>query len=557
MKKNFVVVFALLMGILVSCDKDFNTIGSDVVGAGSYNFEKYPVENIKAYSRPTGAVQSNNLPVNALGVYTDPAFGTSIAHFVTDLQLERSAPDFGFDIDIQSNDSVYIYIPFFSTQTATGSGNEANTFELDSIKGDVNSSFSLKIYHNNYFIRSLDASDPIETQKYFSDEKNLIESGNLGIQLNNSIDTSENDDFLIKNEEIIIYETDGNGAFLDSDDVVTVVDEERVVKERFDPGIWINLDKTFFLQQVLQASDDDLLNNNNFKEHLKGLYFQVAQNSGEEGAMAMLDFSKGYVNIQYHSKDEDTTEAELKKKSFKLNLQGNTINFFDNNFSISDGDEELYLKGANGSVVYLDLFGEIDVKSIDEFGELVSGSNGVPDELDELRAAGVLINDAVLTFTVKQPNIQGEEPKRIYVYDATNNSTILDYRLDSSSAADFKNNKFVFGGFLEIDENDNGIRYRIRLTSHINNLINGDNIEDVKNVVLGISLTDNINTSSSVELKNIVSIPVGVPNSSTEDFENIPQSSIITPLGTVLYGNHPNVDEENKVKLEIYYTNPN
>lgn len=545
MKKNFVVVLLLLTGLLVSCDKDFNTIGSDVVGTGNYNFEKYSVENIKAYSRPTGAVQSNNLPINALGVYTDPAFGTSIAHFVTDLQLERSAPDFGFDIDIQSNDSVYIYIPFFSTQTTTGSGNEANTFELDSIKGDVNSSFSLKIYHNNYFIRSLDASDPTETQKYFSDEKNLIESGNLGIQLNNSIDTSENDDFLIKNEEIIIYETDGNGAFLDSDDVVTVVDEERVVKERFDPGIWINLDKTFFLQQVLQASDDDLLNNNNFKEHLKGLYFQVAQNSGEDGAMAMLDFSRGYINIQYHSKDEDTTEAELKKKSFKLNLKGNTINFFDNNFSISDGDEELYLKGANGSVVYLNLFGED------------SDTDGVADELQNLRDEGVLINDAVLTFTVKQPSIQGEEPKRIYVYDATNNSTILDYRLDSSSAADFKSNKFVFGGFLEIDENDNGIRYRIRLTSHINNLINGDNIEDVKNVVLGISLTDNINTSSSVELKNMVSIPVDAPNSSTAEFENIPQSSIITPLGTVLYGNHLNVDEENRVKLEIYYTNPN
>lgn len=551
MKKSLVLVLAII-GLMVSCDKDYNTIGSEILGDGNYDFEKYLVEHIKAYSRPTGSVQSNNLPMNALGVYTDtnPEFGVSSAHFVTDLQLERSAPDFGYDIDIQSNDSVYIYIPYFYDSSEVDTDAEGNrTFnKLDSIYGDLDSSINLKIYHNDYYLRNYDAVDPTVPQKYYSDEKGLIES-NLGVQLNNSSNLSENDEFKFSSNEIRFYKSDGNGNFLDESGVVTTDPNEKVVKNRLEPGLWINLDKTFFLNEVLNASATDLLNNNNFKEHLKGIYFQVTQNTGEEGAMAMLDFSKGYINIQYHSKNEDTAESPLEKKSFKLLLRGNTVNFFDNNFTISstDNDEELYLRGGDGSIVFIDLFGP----------DSPSDDDDVADELQGLRDENILINDAILTFTIKQENIQGKEPTRIYVFDASNNTTIVDYTFDTSTLANSKYNKFQFGGFIKLDENDRGVKYSIRITSHINKIINGNDSETNKNIVLGVSLTDNINVPTLRYLKNTTNIPLDVPNGSIEDFEFVPQSSIITPLGTTLYGTQPSVDEENRVKLEIYYTKPN
>ena len=545
MKNKFLLLVSIL-GLSVACDKDYNTIGSEIVGDGNYLLDKYEVQNLKAYSRPTGPVQTNNLPINALGVYEDPLFGTSTAHYVTDLQLERTAPDFGYDVEIQSVDSVYLYIPFFSRQTAVGAGIEPNTFELDSIHGDVDSSIRLRVYHNNYYLSTIDPSNPTENRKYYSDEKNLIES-NLGIQLNNSSNVSENEEFMFSKDEIIIYETDGNGNYVDADGNVTVVLDERVVKERMAPGIWLNLDKNFFLNNVLLTSSTNLINNNVFKEHLRGLYFQATKNSGEEGAMAMLDFTRGYVNIQYHSKDEDTADAELKKKAFKLNIRGTTANFFDNNFTISDGEENLYLKGANGSVVYLDIFGP----------DSPSDSDDVADELQQLRDGNILINNAILTFTINRTNPLGKEPKRIYIFDATNNTPILDYFFDGSVAPDPKNNKFLFGGFIETDENGDGITYKLRLTSHINKIINSEDEDDRKNVVLGISLTDNINAPTMFSTLNSHTIPTEVPNGSSQEFTSVPQSSIITPLGTVLYGNHPNVSEENRIKLEIYYTQPN
>lgn len=545
MKNKFLLLVSIL-GLSVACDKDYNTIGSEIVGDGNYLLDKYEVQNLKAYSRPTGPVQTNNLPINALGVYEDPLFGTSTAHYVTDLQLERTAPDFGYDVEIQSVDSVYLYIPFFSRQTAVGAGIEPNTFELDSIHGDVDSSIRLRVYHNNYYLSTIDPSNPTENRKYYSDEKNLIES-NLGIQLNNSSNVSENEEFLFSKDEIIIYETDGNGNYLDADGNVTVVLDERVVKERMAPGIWLNLDKNFFLNNVLLTSSTNLINNNVFKEHLRGLYFQATKNSGQEGAMAMLDFTRGYVNIQYHSKDEDTADAELKKKAFKLNLRGTTANFFDNNFTISDGEENLYLKGANGSLVYLDIFGPDSPSDLDD----------VADELQQLRDDNILINNAILTFTINRTNPLGKEPKRIYIFDATNNTPILDYIFDGSVAANPKDNKFLLGGFIETDENGDGITYKIRLTSHINKIINSEDEDDRKNVVLGISLTDNINAPTMFSTLNSHTIPTEVPNGSSQEFSSVPQSSIITPLGTVLYGNHPNVAPENRIKLEIYYTQPN
>lgn len=545
MKNKFLLLISIL-GLSVACDKDYNTIGSDIVGDGNYLLDKYEVQNLKAYSRPTGPVQTNNLPINALGVYEDPLFGTSTAHYVTDLQLERTTPDFGYDVEIQSVDSVYLYIPFFSRQTAVGAGIEQNTFELDSIHGDVDSSIRLRVYHNNYYLSTIDPSNPTENRKYYSDEKNLIES-NLGIQLNNSSNVSENEEFLFSKDEIIIYETDGNGNYLDADGNVTVVLDERVIKERMAPGIWLNLDKNFFLNNVLLTSSTNLINNNVFKEHLRGLYFQATKNSGQEGAMAMLDFTRGYVNIQYHSKDEDTADAELKKKAFKLNLRGTTANFFDNNFTISDGEENLYLKGANGSLVYLDIFGPDSPSDLDD----------VADELQQLRDDNILINNAILTFTINRTNPLGKEPKRIYIFDATNNTPILDYIFDGSVDLDPKNNKFLLGGFIETDDNGDGITYKIRLTSHINKIINSEDEDDRKNVVLGISLTDNINAPTMFSTLNSHTIPTEVPNGSSQEFSSVPQSSIITPLGTVLYGNHPNVAPENRIKLEIYYTQPN
>lgn len=546
MKKNFVVALVLLIGVLVSCDKDFNTIGSGIVGTGNYEFKRKVVENVAIYSKPTGAVQSNNLSVNSLGVYTDDYFGEQKAGFVTQVELAAfTNPDLGVDIEVQTVDSVYLYVPYFSEQTATGSGIEANTYELNSVYGDISSTFDLKIYENGYFLSDFDTNDPTQAQKYYSGviDRALIE-GSLGSQLNTSANTNQNTQFRFSAAERIIYETDGNGGYVDSNGDPVVNIEDRVVKSRLVPGMWIDLDESF-RTNILSATETDLMNSNNFKEFFKGLYFEVSSN-GNSGAMAQLDFSKGYIVVQYHAKDD--AGSDLEKRSLRLTLTGNNVNFFESANAISEigdevsGSDEVVLKGQDGSAAFINLF-KVNSPSDDLDG------NNINDELDELINDEVLINDVILTLKVR--NLDQENATRLYLYDAANNLQLIDYTYDTSVATDTKLNKYLFGGILTESTTDSNIKeYKFRLTSYFKYLLKDEDV-DLSNIKLGLVVTENINNPSFVNVRDVAS----------DDFfvdDLIPVGSVMNPLGTVLYGNVPVLgEEENQMKLEIYYTNPN
>lgn len=554
MKKNFVVAFALLVGILVSCDKDFNTIGSDIVGNGNYDFKKELVESIKIYSKPTGSVQSNNLPVNSLGIYNDDYFGEQRASFVTQLELAAyTSSDLGVDIEVQSVDSVYLYVPYFSTQTVTATGIEANTYELDSIYGDASSTFDLKIYENEYFLSDFDTSDPTEEQAYYSGatDRALIES-NLGNQLNTATNINQNTQFYFSAAEHIIYETDGNGGYVDSSGDPIMDLEDRVVKERYEPGMWIDLDESF-RTKILSATETDLMNSNNFKEFFKGLYFKVSSN-GNDGAMAQLDFSSAYVVVQYHAKDD--VDSDLEKKSIKFTLTGNNVNFFENDNPIAEfgdetlGSEEVVLKGQDGSAAFIDLF------KINSPLDDVDGNN-VHDDLDEIMNKDVLINDVIMTLRVKNSS-QQENAARLYLYDAGNNLELIDYTYDTTTLTDTKLNKYLFGGILSETSTDSGVfEYTFRLTSYFKYLIDSEDV-DLSNIKLGLVVTENINNSSLVSVEDELS------NDYFKE-DKIPVGTVMNPLGTVLYGNltdqtffdENGVEQSFKIKLEIYYTDPN
>ena len=210
--------------------------------------------------------------------------------------------------------------------------------------------------------------------------------------------------------------------------------------------------------------------------------------------MAQLDFSRAYIVIQYHSRN--TAADPVTKKSFRLNFRGNTINFFQNQFdsnysnaltnsNFTTGDEKIYIKGGNGSVAFIDLFGNID-----------DDNNGVSDELDFLRSNNWLINDAIITFFVSNEN--QKQPKRIFLFDATNNVPLLDYFQDVTTSGDTKNNKFVFGGLLESEESVGGVKYRFRIRAHIDKILNSSNTNDLRNVRLGLAVTENINSINEI-----------------------------------------------------------
>ena len=131
MKYSIVKAVVIVLSFLsfVSCDKDFNSLGSDLIDGNHFVLERYPVQNLTAYSKATGPVQSNNLPINALGIYKDPYFGTTKAHFVSQVELSTPNPTIGYQPVI---DSVYLFIPYFSTYKSVTDAGE-RLYDLNSI----------------------------------------------------------------------------------------------------------------------------------------------------------------------------------------------------------------------------------------------------------------------------------------------------------------------------------------------------------------------------------------------------------------------------------------
>lgn len=566
MKKSIFKISSLLLFVLfISCDKDFNSLDSDVIGENHFDLEQYEAENLVAYSKATGSVQANNLPLNALGVYNNTKFGVTKAHFVTQVELGTENPSFGYNPII---DSVYLYVPYFSEIQSTETSGE-RIYELDSIYGDAEAGkFKLSVVENGYYLRDFDPTDNLQSsQKYYSNDKPLIDPFKGTEILNNSSATSQNNEFYFSKKELYIYKTNGAGLYVDSNGAVLSNQSDvslRVIKERKTPGMWLDLKNSFFQQKIIDATaSGNLFNNNSFKNYFRGLLFEVEEINPGQGALAILDFSRAELKILYKASADPTVENPnpvRTRREFSLKmgynssstLRNNSINFIEHTNS-SDytsglaaanevtGSERLYIKGGNGSVAFIDLFDATELQTL---------RNNVANN-------DWLVNDARLTFYVDKSQMLNvsDEPERIYIYDATNNIVLLDYTYDSSSSSNAKKNKVVFGGIIEreVDASKKGIKYTVRITEHIKSVLKVDSDgEYMDNIKIGISVTESINLVSTAMLKTPFT-------ANGLEIKSIPLASILNPLGTVLYGNviTDPLDEDKKLKLNIYFTKPN
>jgi len=141
--------------------------------------------------------------------------------------------------------------------------------------------------------------------------------------------------------------------------------------------------------------------------------------------------------------------------------------------------------------------------------------------------------------------VNGNEPDRLYLYDATNNSPLVDYDFDNANTTFPRFSRINHLGFLQRESStDEGVKYKMRITEHLNNLI----LNDSTNVKLGIGVSANINLENSF-------FQVDVLTSNDDDAKRVPISSVVYPKSTILYGNNT-TNEEKKLYLEVFYTEP-
>lgn len=559
-----ILVFSLIILSFIACDKDFANIESDIItNENATNFdifsEKY---DIISYTEALGPVQTNgfnvdaNTRLNTLGIYDD-VYGRTTSSFVSQITLSSFSPVFGEEVEI---DSVVLNIPYFSTRTAIGEEGDIS-YDIDSVIG--REQIKLSIFESNYFIRDFDPSgDFNQSQPYFSDQSasgsELISSAALEGEPLLFI-ASPQTSYTTDNAGENIIDISEEGFVLEGEDTEDDEDTDPQILSREPPGLRIKLDPTYWQNKIIDQEGESVLgSSNSFENYFRGLYFK-AEPVNDDGSFLILNTASqsSQITIYYTrlTTSETDDEEERDQTTFQINFGPDRINFIDNTFTTPIdsgdplvGDSRIYLKGGEGSIGRIKLFNGDDINDSDdttfeEWKDFFVETNENGDFVKSKR----LINEANLVFYLDQDLVQDGEPNRLYVYDIDNNTPLVDYFLDrqniSIPSLSILNH---LGPLQRVDDEPNGqgIKYKVKITEHINNLL----LRDSTNVELGLSVSLNINLEATNGQRQV--------KSASDSDLKVPISSIITPRGTILHGN--NTEDENKrVYLEIYYTEPN
>lgn len=417
----------------------------------------------------------------------------------------------------------------------------AKKVDLDSIYGKRNVAFNFKVERSTFFLRDLDPNTNFqEAQEYFSNQQFSPEF---------TEEVFFDGEVTINDEEIIFFKDDDP----DTEDV----DESKEVDVRLAPGIRVQLDpviaNAFFQENILEKEGQlELLSSANFKEFFRGIHLSIS-----DDMLILFDLTQARININYeydkvntNDTADDTSDDAIEKeeKTYQLRLLqgggtatiiGNAVNTFinddypieiTNNLDTGENASRLYLKGGSGSYSEIKLFDKIN-------GE---------DIINLIKANNWIINEANLVFYVDRGALDLAEnvvePPRLYLYNVETNAPLYNTATETSDSDTSLGLYLNYDGILE-QKSNKGIKYTVRITDYINNII----VRDSANATLGLTLTSHIGFPD-------------VRNAVLKDLneDNIPIMSTINPLGTVLFGSELlDGEEDKKLKLEIYYTEAN
>jgi len=419
----------------------------------------------------------------------------------------------------------------------SGYDSQRRVYEIDSIYGNRNASFDLKVYELTYYLNHLDVENNFEyNAEYFSDQ-DFYANGFSGQVLHD-------DNINLNLEEVptLYYQ----------DDPETTVIETGQVEYYESPRIRVPLNVEFFQRRLMNFEGlDQLKNADNFNHHLRGII--VKSDNFSDDLYMLLDISNAQIVLEYNynfynSKGTTTLDddvIERRKKSNSMPFGGVYVN----HYSYQDPNEEVQQvissssEGMPSNRIFLQgsrLTSKIKLFAENEFD--------LPNVIHELASQDVIINEANLVLNIdKSAHDLSHDllPNRLYLYSYNNGATLEDYNKDFTidyNLGSVNANKYIFGGMLEYDSNNKPDRYKFNITNHVNNIINKDSL----NIDLGLVVNSNI---EDITLRRAFTNP---QNKKTL----IPTSVIYSPYSVVLYGSHPNdsISFYKRLSLEILYT---
>ena len=411
---------------------------------------------------------------------------------------------------------------------------ENKVYQIDSIYGNREARFDLKVYELKYYLSQYDPATEFQKQtKYFSNT-DYFETGFYGKTLHDA-------SYQLNFEELRFNHEEDDP---DTEDV----DERETVETRLTPRIRVPLDKAFFQEKILDQEGETVFSNNdNFSQHLRGIIIKA--DNIEDDLYMLLDLSNARIRIEYEYDQVDTNGTaddtsddvtEKKSKTFLMNfgMHFNTIK----NTNLNPQIDQEILSGQNDKPsqhIYLSGNGLFSTLRLFE-------QRGQGDQiLNELRNNQWVINEANLVLYIDQdrynPLDPSQFPDRLYLYRYDSGAPLTDFNIDNTVNNTVRNrDKFIYGGILELDDADRPYRYKFRITDHVNRLIRNDST----NIALGLVPANGLRAINSRRAET-----------SDQEFINYPATAILNPRGVILHGteseNHP---ENGGLKLEIFYT---
>lgn len=416
-----------------------------------------------------------------------------------------------------------------------GYDSEDSVYEIDSLYGNPEARFNLKVTNLTYYLNTLDPTLNFEKDQLYYSNQDFYEDGFY--------------DQVLFDDQIELNFDELRFLYKEDDPETEDVDETTQIETRLSPRLRVPLEASFFQEHVLDKEGDPVLaNNSNFNEYVRGIIIQTDQFT--EDLYMLLDISNGAIKMEYTFDEYDTNGTVdnadddsiiTSEKTFEIALDGIQVNTLKNSRFDATIAQRIALSESGQQADKLFIKSGQWHGRVRLFGAESGGINTIL--LDSLRNQNQLINEAKLSFYVDANYNTNADlvPPRLYLYDLQNGNSLLDQNTDNSESLTGTNlSKSRYGGILELNESNKPYRYVFKITEHISNIIRSDST----NIDLGIVVSADINDVSFRATKNENQTKIKYPT-----------SSLLNPLGVVLIGSKPEANQEDKkVQLELLFT---
>lgn len=248
--------------ILISCKKEYSIIGETLLPNEENLVDGYDsLIHIKSYTVAGRNVNSFFAPIQWLGCFTDPYFGSTKASLFTEFRPYDPMDDFS---KAESYDSLMLYLPYYTHY------------------GNMHQTFQVYVYEisSSPFINGVtyDTTRMIYDVLYENEKTYDIDDRYTAIQNSNLLP-----------DNYTHYELLGSGIFWPEDSL-----------------LGIQITNTDFIDRIFAFAS--LYDSVHFLNYFKGLYI-TTENIDNEGALFAFTFSSEYARMEliYHIEEERET----------------------------------------------------------------------------------------------------------------------------------------------------------------------------------------------------------------------------------------------------------